>query len=261
MHRIELFVLDMDGTVYLGDQLLPGALDFFLAVKESGARYLFLTNNSSKTADQYVEKLRRLGVPVEDDGVLTSGDATAELLKQEGRYHRLYMAATPSVEKVFTDAGFQLTTADPEAVVLTYDTTLTYEKLQTVCLLLRKGLPYIATHPDFNCPDPRGPLPDIGAFMACIEASTQRQPDLIVGKPNPGILQGAMLRAGTTPQQTMMIGDRLYTDIACAKNAGATGALVLTGETTREMVPGADHQPDLIVESLLDLARAAGIAP
>lgn len=253
MKEIRLYVLDMDGTVYLGDRLLPGALEFLQAVSKRGAAYLFLTNNSSRTADQYVARLRGMGVPVSDDGVLTSGDATIELLRSEGKYQRLYVVATRPVSDMFARAGFTLTAQDAQAVVLTYDTTLTYEKLETLCLLLRRGLPYIATHPDFNCPDPRGPVPDIGSFMACIEASTGRRPDLVVGKPNPGILRGAMLRCAVEPEETMMVGDRLYTDIAAARNAGVNATLVLTGETTREMVRGADQQPDLVVDSLLQI--------
>jgi len=249
----KLFVLDMDGTFYLGDDLFPGSLPFLDAVKRAGCDHLFLTNNSSKTSDQYVEKLQRLGVDAQPGDVLTSGDATIELLRKEGRWKRLYLVATRAVERQFEAAGFELTADSPDAVVLTYDTTIDYEKLTTFCLLVREGRPYVATHPDFNCPSPAGPLPDIGAFMALVEASAERRPDMIVGKPMPGILEAAMIRKGATKEQTMMIGDRLYTDVECGLATGATAALVLTGETTREMLAASDTKPDLVLESLADL--------
>lgn len=251
--RQKLFVLDMDGTFYLGDNLFPWSLPFLDAVRKSGGDYLFLTNNSSKTSDQYVNKLQRLGVEARPGDVLTSGDATIELLLKEGQWKRLFLVATESVERQFEAAGFELTADSPDAVVLTYDTTLDYKKLTTLCLLLRKGLPYVATHPDFNCPSPEGPLPDIGAFMALVEASAERKPDMIVGKPMPGILQAAMLRKGAAKEETMMIGDRLYTDIECGLAAGVTAALVLTGETTREMLAASRTKPDLVLDSLADL--------
>ena len=244
----------MDGTFYLGDNLFPWSLPFLDAVRDAGGEHLFLTNNSSRTSGQYVEKLRRLGVDAAPGDVLTSGDATIELLLREGRWKRLYLVATEPVARQFAAAGFELTAEDPDAVVLTYDTTLDYEKLTTLCLLLRQGLPYVATHPDFNCPSPAGPLPDIGAFMALVEASAERKPDMVVGKPMPGILEAAMLRKDAGRHETMMIGDRLYTDIECGLNAGVTTALVLTGETTREMLAASDTKPDLVLESLGELA-------
>ena len=252
-HR--LFVLDMDGTFYLGDNLFPWSLPFLDAVKRAGGDHLFLTNNSSKTSSQYVDKLRRLGVEAEPEDVLTSGDATIELLLEEGRWKRLYLVATEPVARQFAAAGFELTADAPDAVVLTYDTTLDYEKLTTLCLLLREGVPYVATHPDFNCPSPAGPLPDIGAFMALVEASAERRPDMIVGKPMPGILEAAMRRKGAGREETMMIGDRLYTDIECGLSAGVTAALVLTGETTREMLAMSETKPDLVLESLAELTE------
>lgn len=248
-----LFVLDMDGTIYLGSDLFPWTQPFLAAVRKAGARYLFLTNNSSRTSRTYVEKLRRLGIEAGPENVLTSGDATLELLRREGRYRRLCMLATPEVAAEFEAAGFVLDDDAPEALVLTFDMTLSYDRLVRFCHHVRAGLPYLATHPDINCPTPDGPIPDAGAFMDLIAASTGRRPDRIVGKPEPGILQAAMARFGMAAEETVMIGDRLYTDVACALAAGATGVLVLSGESTREMAAESPHRPHFIMEDLASL--------
>ncbi len=250
-----LFVLDMDGTIYLGDRLFPWTLPFLRRVREIGGQYLFLTNNSSKTSTTYVDKLRRLGVEAGPGDVLTSGDATIELLRSEGKYRRLFLLATPEVEAEFGAAGFERVEESPDAAVLTFDMTLTYGKLRKLCAFLRDGVPFIATHPDINCPTPEGPIPDIGAFMALVESSTGRKPDRVVGKPSPDFLRAAMIRKGATAGQTVMIGDRLYTDVACGIAAGVTSVLVLSGESTQEMAAVSPHKPDLIVEDVGELGR------
>jgi 4-nitrophenyl phosphatase/NagD protein len=249
-----LFVLDMDGTFYLGDRVLPGALEFIEWVRSSGRQFVFLTNNSSRTAVEYVKKLGRLGLDTTVEHVMTSGDATIEWLKQEDRWSRLYVCGTPPVQEDFRQAGFVLTPDDPQAVIVTYDTTLTYEKLVCTSRLLRRGLPFVATHPDHLCPSPEGPLPDLGSFLALFQVANQRKPDMVVGKPNPQILRSAMHRMATPADQTLMIGDRLYTDIRCGLNAAVDTALVLSGETTRDMLPTTDHPPTYVLDGLLSLA-------
>jgi len=249
----KLFVLDMDGTIYLGDQLFPWTRPFLDRLVAAGRDFLFLTNNSSRSGDLYVEKLIRLGVPARRSHVLTSGDATIELLVQETRWRRLFLVATPSVTREFAAAGFQLVEEDPDAVVLTFDTTLTYDKLRQMCWLVREGTPFVASHPDTNCPDPRGPIPDVGALLALVEKSTGRRPDRIIGKPGPGFLRAAMLKKGASADQTILIGDRLYTDIACGLAAGVTTGLVLSGETPREMVSESPWQPDFVFENLSEI--------
>lgn len=245
-----LFVLDMDGTIYLGDELFPWTRPFLDAVSRAGAHYLFLTNNSSRTAAEYVEKLLRLGVAATPQNVLTSGDATIELLRHEGRWQRLFVLAPPAVVASFEEAGFVMDEERPQALVMAYDTTLHYRRLVRFCLHARTGLPYIATHPDFNCPTPAGPIPDTGAFMALVEASTGRPPDRVVGKPQPDILLAGMKRFGVTEHETVMVGDRLYTDIACGLAAGVDSVLVLSGESTPGMVAESPHQPTRVVANL-----------
>lgn len=249
-----LYVLDMDGTIYLGDGAIPGALQFLQRVVDAGADYVFLTNNSSKTSAQYVQKLARIGWPTDARHVLTSADATQDLLLKETPYRRLFLMAPPAVEQEFQSKGFELTQENPDALVLAYDTTLEFGKLARFCHKVRQGLPFIATHPDINCPTPDGPVPDVGAMLKLIEASTGRLPDRIVGKPSPDFLRAAMWRFGATPEQTIMIGDRMYTDVLCGIRAGTSSALVLSGESTMQTLNASPEKPTYVLPSVGEIA-------
>ena len=184
LNAIRCYLLDMDGTIYLGDQLLPGALDFLNLLRERKIQYYFLTNNSSRSKTQYVEKLARLGIETNEEMIFTSGEATAIYIEKQKPGARLYVVGTPPLESEMHTHGFELVEENPDYAILGFDTTLTYEKLWKLCDFVRAGLPYIATHPDFNCPTETGFMPDIGAMIAFVEASTGRRPDQIVGKPN-----------------------------------------------------------------------------
>ena len=199
LQNIRMFLLDMDGTFYLGDHLLPGALEFLDKVRASGRRFCFLTNNSSKSRGAYLDKLAALGARVSEQEMFTSGDATLEYLEMAGISKDILLIGTPSLEAQFAAAGYRLDSPAPQAVVLGFDTTITYQKLTALCDAVRAGLPYIATHPDFNCPVPGGFIPDIGAVIAFVRAATGRDPDLVVGKPNAMIAQAAARRAGGGP--------------------------------------------------------------
>ncbi len=255
---IRLFLLDMDGTVYLGDKLLPGALEFIELLAVNNINYLFLTNNSSKHRGQYAEKLVHLGLAVSPDKIFTSGEATAVYLHREKPGAKIYLVGTPALEEEFKNHGFELVDADaetPDYAVLGFDTTLTYQKLWRLCDLVRTGVPYIATHPDFNCPIPGGFMPDIGAMMALVEASTGRRPDVVIGKPNPPMIAAVVERTATPVDQICMVGDRLYTDIALGA-AGVTTVLVLSGEAQPEDIPSAPHPPDFVMQDLAELTAA-----
>lgn len=249
-------VLDMDGTFFLGDKLLPGALELLDQLNEKGIPFSFLTNNTSKGKADYVHKLVGLGVKPADARIFTAGDATISYLKQNYPKKRVFVMGTMSLRESMAEAGIALDSVNPEVLVLAYDTELYYQRLVEFCLFLRKGLPYIATHPDLNCPSPRGPLPDIGAMMAMIEVSTGRLPDVVLGKPNAGIILELARGWGLDPEDILMVGDRLYTDIALGKNAGVRTALVLSGETRREDLAGSEFVPDMVFEDLLDLGSA-----
>jgi HAD superfamily hydrolase (TIGR01457 family) len=256
LRQVGGFLLDMDGTFYLGERLLDGALRFIEVLKEQDCDFLFLTNNSSKDSQQYVEKLTRLGLPVSREKVLTSGEATAMHLQGQSPGARVFVVGTSALENEFRESGFVLTGESPDYVVLGFDTAFTYDKLWKLCDLVRAGVPYIATHPDYNCPTETGFMPDIGATMAFVKASTGREADLVVGKPNRLLAEKAAERMGLPLASLCMIGDRLYTDIALGATANIPTILVLSGETKAEEVATSPHRPTYVFQNLGGVADA-----
>ena len=250
---VRLFMLDMDGTFYLGDRIIPGSLEFIDAVVRSGRDYLFLTNNSSHNALHYVKKLERMGLRVSREKVLTSGEATAAAMKKRFPGKRPFILGNAFLVEEFAEAGIQATERDPDYVVVGFDTSLDYAKMTAVCDYVRAGLPYIATHPDFNCPTETGFIPDIGAIMAFIEASTGRKADLIIGKPYGGIVDAALERTGLERGQLAMVGDRLYTDIETGNRHGMTSILVMSGETTAQMRDESPIKAHLVYDRLAEM--------
>lgn len=251
---VKAFLLDMDGTFYLGDSVLPGSLELLEHLNHQGLPFSFLTNNSSRSKQDYINKLTGLGVKEGDARVFTAGDATIAYLKKHHSGSKVFLLGTPSLAESFRSAGLELSDSLPEVVVIGFDTTLTYARLSAFCRFVRQGLPYIATHPDVNCPSPEGPVPDIGAMMSLVEASTGRKADVVIGKPNPGIVNALAEEWGLEPKEMVMVGDRLYTDIALGKTAGVKTVLVLSGETKREDLVNVIYQPDLVCENLTELA-------
>ncbi len=243
------FLFDMDGTIYLGSRLLPGAADFIAYLDQIDFPYYFLTNNSSRSRADYVTKLEKMGLPTPPEKIFSSGEATAIYLSRQQEGAKIFLVGTPSLESEFVRFGFELTDEGPDFVVLGFDTTLTYEKLVKLCDFVREGLPYIATHPDINCPVEGGFIPDIGAMMALVESSTGRAADVIVGKPHPPIVEAIVEKTGFSADEIIMVGDRLYTDIALG-SAGLGTVLVLSGEAKIEDLASSPHQPDLIVENV-----------
>ncbi len=250
---ISALLLDMDGTFFLGESLLPGALELLDFLNEKGIRFSFLTNNSSKNRIAYVEKLTALGVRKEDARIYTAGDATIAYLKQHFDGKRIGLLGTKSLRSSFFEAGLNVVEEEPEVMVLGYDTEMTYAELASFCLQLQKGLPFVGTHPDINCPSPIGPLPDNGAFFALIEISTGRKPDVVIGKPNRGLVDALAQKWGLRNEEILMVGDRLYTDIALGSTAGVQTCLVLSGESKCEDLPGSQYQPDFVCENLAGL--------
>ena len=230
-----IFLLDMDGTIYLGDHLIDGAKEFLETLKEKGKRYIFLTNNSSKNKHIYVEKLNRLGVEATVEDIFTSGEATTRYLKRYKQNARIYLLGTKALEDEFESEGFVLVKErhqEVDYVVLGFDTTLTYDKLWGACEYIAKGVTYIATHPDFNCPLPNEQfMPDAGAMAAFIEASTGKTPK-VIGKPNKEVVESIASKYQLDKQEMIMIGDRLYTDVQTGINAEITSVIVFSGETT-----------------------------
>ena len=253
LRQIQCFALDMDGTIYLGNQWIHGAKDFLRAVEEKGKRYFFLTNNSSKNPQAYVEKLSRMGLETDRSKIITSGQAAIAYLKRNFPEKRVFLLGNDFLAEEFLQEGICLDDQAPEVVVVGFDTTLTYAKMCRVCDLVREGLPYISTHPDYNCPTETGFIPDAGAIHAFIHASAFRYPDYIVGKPNGEIMDYLARRAGIEKKDTAMVGDRLYTDVAAGINNGCTGILVLSGEAGMDDLAASEVVPDLIFKSVKDM--------
>ena len=255
---IDAVFLDLDGTIYLGGDLIGGALDFLARCDEKGVKRYFLSNNSSKSVAQYVEKLEALGIPAtEDEVLLSTHDLIAWLHGFD--YDRVYLVGTEGMKNMLVDAGLTMDSENPEIVVLGYDTEINYEKISTASIHLHKGVPMVASHPDMVCPSPDGGLPDTGAYMAMFEATTGVQPVHVCGKPQPAMIMHRIGELGLSPERCAMIGDRLYTDMAMATRAGVKGILVLSGEATmadvEQLSEGAEQCPDLIVESVDSLLR------
>lgn len=250
------FLLDMDGTIFLGNELIDGALDFLQALKENGKRYIFLTNNSSKNKLSYVEKLGKLGIQADKEEIFTSGEATTRYLKRLKEGARVYLLGTPALEEEFEAEGFTLIKErgqDIDYVVLGFDTTLTYEKLWGACEYIAQGVEYIATHPDFNCPLPNDAfMPDAGAMAALIEASTGKTPK-VIGKPNKEVVESIADKYNLDKSEMVMVGDRLYTDIQTGLNAGITAVVVFSGETKEKDYDESSIRADFSFPSIKEM--------
>jgi len=247
------FLLDLDGTFYLGNKLLEGSLAFLEKLRATGRSALFLTNNSSKSGEAYVQKLRGMSVEEPFLRVLTSGQVTGRYAMTHYPGKKALVLGNEELRKELFRMGVPQEKDGADYLIVGYDTSLDYTKMAKACDLVRSGLPYIATHPDVNCPTEDGFAPDIGAIIAFIEASADRRPDVILGKPYPGIVRDALERIDLTPGELAMVGDRLYTDIAMGANFGILSILVLTGETRAHDLQKSKIQPDYVVERLSDL--------
>ncbi len=262
LRRVRGFVVDLDGTTYLGDVVIEGAARFLNVLARSGRRHVFVTNNSSTSGATYATKLRGMGLDVSDSQVLTSGEATAMYLRRR-RLRKLFVLGTPALEDELKRGGFTFNDSRPDCVVLGFDRTLTYRKLETATHLIRKGVPFVATHPDLVCPTEDGYIPDCGSMIALLTASTGVVPT-VVGKPEPLLVEMALSKLAFPVSQVAVVGDRLYTDIVMGQQAGAVTVLVLSGETTPEMVAASARPPDLVmnnVGALADVLEALDAAP
>ena len=250
--KINLFVLDMDGTFYLGENRIDGALEFIQRVRETGREFVFFTNNSSKNGAMYVEKLRRMGYAATEKDIMTSGDVTVEYLKTNYPGRKVYLAGTPALEELFETSGICLVQEKPDVVVVGFDMTLTYEKLERICTYIREGAVFLATHKDINCPTENGFIPDCGAMCAAVSLSTGVQPKYL-GKPCKETVDMVLQKTGYKKDEIAFVGDRIYTDVATGVNNGAVGILVLSGETQAEDIERSDVKPDAVFGSLKDM--------
>ncbi|MBO5415492.1 MAG: HAD-IIA family hydrolase [Clostridia bacterium] len=252
----KLFVFDMDGTIYLGNSPFDFAISFISHLHESGCGVLFFTNNASHTTDFYMTKLSRLGFAPQKGEIMTSGDVTIEFLKRRRAGKSVYLVGTDELVESFRSAGIKILRGDEESadiVVTSFDTSLTYAKLEAACRFIRGGAEYLSTHPDKNCPTETGFIPDSGAIAALVTTSTDVTPTYF-GKPYRETIEMISEATGIDPADMCIFGDRLMTDIALGKKFGVTAVLVLTGETQMSDVDNADeaYKPDFVFNSLAD---------
>ncbi len=272
LDRTELFVLDMDGTFYLGNDILDGALSFLEAVVRAGKRYIFFTNNSSTSPRLYIDKLEKMNCHITRDMIMTSGDVMIRYLQKNYPGAKVYLLGTPALEESFGEAGINLfrpsrSAVDaashafcdevPDVVVVAFDKTLNYEKLSNACVYIMQGAKFLSTHLDINCPVPGGFIPDSGAICAAIELSTKISPKF-VGKPFKETVDMVVDATGVPVDKIAFVGDRIYTDVATGVNNGAMGVLVLTGECSLEDAEESEVKPDVIFDSIKEMGQLLG---
>ena len=253
-----LFLLDMDGTLYVDERLFDKVPEFLARVREGGGRYLFLTNNSSRGVEGYIEKLERLGIATGPEDYLTSVDAAVDLLRREYPGQKCYAAGTESFRQQLESAGIPVTTRveeDVDILLSGFDRELTFQKLEDACILLERGAVWLATNPDWVCPTWYGSVPDCGSVCEMLTRATGRRPEFL-GKPRPAMVQLALAETGFPPERAVLIGDRLYTDIACAVNAGIDSIFVLSGEGKREDIERDSIHPTWVYDDIGAVLRA-----
>ena len=253
----KLYIFDMDGTIYLGGNVFDFAIKFINDLRANGKRVMIVTNNASHTDPFYMEKLTRLGFSPTRDEIMTSGDVTKVYLKRHRAGKSVYLVGTDELVEDFKNDGINIVSGDSESVdivITSFDTSLTYKKMDDACRLVRNGAEYLSTHPDFNCPTETGFIPDSGAIAAFVTASTGKKPTYF-GKPYVETLEMICEATGLDKSEMCLFGDRLYTDIALGARNGVMSVLVLTGETTAEDVDSAekDEQPTYVFGSLDDV--------
>mgnify|MGYP002513485789 CR=1 FL=1 len=253
---MKLYLFDMDGTLYLGNRLYDFTIQLLETIKKTGGRYMFMTNNSSKSVEDYIKKLGKLGIPSTRDDFITSSQATAYYLKEHHKDQTLYVCGTESLKKELEMEGFTVTENldEVECIVMGFDTELTFKKLEDVSklLLTRPELPYIATNPDLVCPTEYGSVPDCGSVCEMIFNATGKRP-VVIGKPSPLMPTLAMSRNGFAKEETAVIGDRIYTDVKSGLNAGILSVLVMSGETTYEILEASEEKPHFVMESAKEI--------
>lgn len=257
LDAVEAFAFDLDGTLYLAQQLLPGAGKLLAGLEASGRAVVFATNNSSMPATDYQAKLRSLGLPADRSVLLTSNDVAVSYLKERG-YRRPWLLATDAVRHEYGLEGLGHDEADPDCLLLTFDTSLDYQKLLRASRLIEAGIPYLATHPDPVCPSPAGGMPDCGAIIELLHATTGARP-VVLGKPYVGMASAIVERLGYPAERIAFVGDRLQTDMRMASDFGFVGVLTLTGVTGHDELRSSELQPPVVVQDMVDLARLLGL--
>jgi 4-nitrophenyl phosphatase len=257
LKNIKAIVSDMDGVLWRGDEPLPGLIPLFDFLRERDLPFILATNNSRKTQDDYIHKLSKMGIKdIQHYNIITSGTATASYLQtQYPKGTKLYVIGGDGLKQTLVHAGFALTEESAEVVVCGIDFDLTYNKMRTATLQIRKGAPFIGTNPDSSFPSPEGLVPGAGSILAMLESASDVTPT-IIGKPARAMFESALRTLGTDPSETLMLGDRIGTDIQGAQAVGIQTALVLTGVETEASVKANEIQPDFVFAGLPELIEA-----
>lgn len=256
--RYDAYIFDLDGTVYLGDALLPTAGETIAELRRLGSRTVFLSNNPTHTREEYAAKLTRLGLPTPPEDVVNSSLVMADFLQHEMPGARLFVIGEPALLQVLQAAGFSFS-EDPariDAVIASFDRTFVYHKLQVAFDAIRAGARFFATNADRYCPVPGGGQPDAAAIIAAVEACTNTKVEAVVGKPSAHMAAAILRLLQLAPERCLMTGDRLETDVAMGLNAGMDAALTLTGATTAEQAAASPIRPTYIIGQLADLLPA-----
>jgi len=255
LRKIKCFVMDLDGTVYLGKRILDGAIDFLHTLEKNKVKIKFFTNNSSKNTKVYVDRIRNMGYHVEEDMMLISNHVIINYLKKHAADQTVFVLGNEYLQNDFKEAGILLVDENPDIVVVGFDTSLAYDNLTKACTFIRNGARFLAVNPDFNCPIEGGYIPDCGAICALITASTGVNPEYF-GKPTAHTLQYILENTGCKEEEIAIVGDRLYTDIALGKGNNVTTILVLSGESQLVDIPGSEVKPTLVFPSLKQVKEA-----
>jgi len=251
----QLFILDIDGTFYLSGKPFEGSRKFVNALERLGKKLVFLTNNSNRTIESYINEFAEMGIKLSRDQIVTAGVATAEYLFEEFGPKRVYIVGTDDIKYEFQRVGHTVVDEDPEVVVVTFDKTLTYEKIKKATQFVSKGALFVVTNPDLNCPSSEGPLPDAGAIASVIRKASGIYPNIIFGKPEPKLIEMIIRHNNVSKNEACMVGDRLYTDILAGIQAGTWTVLVLTGEATIGQAEKSPIKPHLIAKDIGVLAN------
>ncbi|WNS74832.1 TIGR01457 family HAD-type hydrolase [Bacillus sp. DTU_2020_1000418_1_SI_GHA_SEK_038] len=249
MVKYKGYLIDLDGTMYRGTELIKEAAEFVHQLRERGLPYLFVTNNSSRTPAQVAEKLRQFKIPAQDEQVFTTSMATANYIYEQKQDATVYCIGEEGIRHALQDRGLALVEENADYVVVGIDRSISYEKLATACLAVRNGATFISTNGDIAIPTERGLLPGNGSLTSVITVSTQTQP-IFIGKPESIIMEQALQVLGTTKEETLMVGDNYDTDILAGMNAGLDTLLVHTGVTTKKLLAGYEKRPTYVLDSL-----------